>query len=68
MLLYALSPVTRVSLAFSARVLEKRGALGGAEKEVFLALFTRTHNIFFRCQENSSGPLIFHYRAVDVKT
>ena len=68
MLLYALSPVTRVSLAFSARVLEKRGPLRGAEKEVFRAFFTRTHNIFFRFQENSSGPLILHYRAVDVKT
>ena len=41
MLLYALSPVTRVS-----RVLEKRGPLGGAEKEVFRAFFARTHTFF----------------------
>ena len=46
MLLYALSPVTRVSLAFSARVLEKRGPLGEAEKEVFRAFFARTHTFF----------------------
>ena len=37
------SRVTRVS---RSRLLEKRGALGGAEKEVFPAFFTRTHNIF----------------------
>ena len=38
------SRVTRVS---RLRLLEKRGALGEAEKEVFRAFFTRTHNIFF---------------------
>ena len=60
------SRVTRVS---RSRLLKKRGALGEAEKEVFRAFFTRTYNIFFfPFQENSSGPLILHYRAVDVKS
>ena len=69
MLLCTSLPVTRVSLTFRARLSSKNEApLEEAEKEVFRALFTRTHDIFFLFQENFSGPLILHYRAVDVKT
>ena len=32
------------------------------------SLFCPHSHLFFRFQENSSGPLILHYRAVDVKT
>ena len=63
MLLCTSLPVTRASLSS-----KNEAPLEEAEKEVFRALFTRTQDTFFLFQENSSGPLILHYRAVAVKT